>query len=168
MSRLIEQIDHGPEVVRESYHPTLEAVNHSESHPGLNVSRDILFGQIGVRRLTCAPKNQYITPVSAPPYNSPALYTNDKASDYSSANNQADAKSTLDLHQDKQSREHPGTNHGPFGLSTFAFGIVIALITAIVVGGAVGGGIGAVVAMKNNDLTYGFGLFVVDTPSKSN
>lgn len=59
----------------------------------------------------------------------------------------------MELLQDKESREPPGTNRGPFGLSTFAFGILIAMITAIVVGGAVGGGLGAVVAMKNYDLT---------------
>lgn len=157
MSRLTEQIDHGPEVVRESYHPTLEAVNHSQPHSVLNVSTCILFGHIKVCRLTCCLKNPYISPVSAPPYNSPVPYTNDKASNHSGANNQADTKSTLDILQDKQSREHPDPNRRPFGLSTFAFGIVIALITAIVVGGAVGGGIGAVVAMKNNDLTYDFG-----------
>lgn len=168
MSQLTEQIDHGPEVVRDSYHPTLEVVDHSQSHPGLNVSTDILLGQMGVRtrRLTCYLKNQYISPGSVPPYNSPFPYTNDKASNYSSANNQADSKSTSDLFQDRPSREHPGSNRGPFGLGTFAFGFVVALITAIVVGGAVGGGIGAVVAMKNNELTYGFGEIVVDAPGR--
>lgn len=48
MSRMTEQIDHGPEVVRESYQPTLEAVQHS--HNVLNVSVDMMLAEAGVCR----------------------------------------------------------------------------------------------------------------------
>ncbi|KAF4977977.1 hypothetical protein FZEAL_5569 [Fusarium zealandicum] len=37
----------------------------------------------------------------------------------------------------------------PFGLSIWAFGVLIALITAVIVGGAVGGGLGAALANQN-------------------
>ena len=103
-------------------------------------------------------KNQFNSPVSLSPQTYPLGYANEKAPNVSSNDSHVDSKSTSDFNLNNHSRDVPATKGGPWGLSTVAFGFVIALITAIVVGGAVGGGIGAVVAMKNSDLTYGSGL----------
>jgi hypothetical protein len=39
----------------------------------------------------------------------------------------------------------------PWGLSPFAFGLLVAAITAVIVGGAVGGGLGGALASKDSD-----------------